>query len=288
MRRQDEDAVTAARRCVADADHACLPVQGPPGSGKTHTGALAIVDLVGTVPRRRVAITALSHRAISQLVQRVCVAARQHGVSVRIMQKSDERGCDDPMVECVDSSDPIIAALADGSVDVVAGTPWLLARPELADQFDTLVVDEAGQLSLASVVAAAPCARNLVLLGDPQQLEQPSQGSHPPGAAASALGHVLDGAETIPADRGLFLDLTWRMHPDVCEYISANFYDFTPAGGARHRAPAHRRRRRPRRRRPALVAGRGHRQQVVLAAGGGRRGRPGGTAPGAALDRPRR
>ncbi|MDQ6855496.1 MAG: DEAD/DEAH box helicase, partial [Candidatus Dormibacteraeota bacterium] len=69
------------------------------------------------------------------------------------------------------------------------------------------------------------CARNLVLLGDPQQLEQPSQGSHPPGARASALGHLLNGTETIRPDRGLFLDVTWRMHPDVCHYISENFYD---------------------------------------------------------------
>ena len=225
LRRPAEDVVAAVGRCVRDADSTCLPVQGPPGSGKTHTGAAAILDLVTAVPRRPVAVTALSHRAITHLLGRVCEEARRRGVTIRVMQRSDERGCDDPQVECVGSHAPIVDALDAGTVDVVAGTAWLLAREEMSGQFDTLVVDEAGQLSLANVLAVAPCARNVVLLGDPQQLEQPSQGTHPPGAEASALGHLLAGEETIAPDRGLFLDISWRLHPDVCSYISDNFYD---------------------------------------------------------------
>ncbi|MDQ6847672.1 MAG: TM0106 family RecB-like putative nuclease [Candidatus Dormibacteraeota bacterium] len=225
LRRPGENIVAAAGRCVRDADSTCLPVQGPPGSGKTHTGAAAILDLVTAVPRRPVAVTALSHRAITHLVSRVCAEARRRGVTIRVMQRSDDRGCDDPQVECVGSHAPIVDALHEGTVDVVAGTAWLLAREELSGRFDTLVVDEAGQLSVANVLAVAPCARNVVLLGDPQQLEQPSQGTHPPGAEASALGHLLAGEETIAPDRGLFLDISWRLHPDVCSYISDNFYD---------------------------------------------------------------
>jgi uncharacterized protein len=95
----------------------------------------------------------------------------------------------------------------------------------MAERFDTLYVDEAGQLSLANVVAIGGCARTIVLLGDPQQLQQPSSGSHPPGAEVSALGHLLGGDETVSPDRGLFLDVTWRMHPDVCSYISSTFYE---------------------------------------------------------------
>jgi uncharacterized protein len=225
LRRPDEDVVQAARRCIGEAQGTCLAIQGPPGSGKTHTGAVAIVDLVTAVPRRPVAITALSHRAITELVRRVCDEARGRGIVLQVMQKSDDRGCDDAYVQCVTSNPPIAAALDEGNVDVVAGTAWLLARPEMADRFDTLFVDEAGQLPLGTVAAVSGCARNLVLLGDPQQLEHPSQGSHPPGAEASALGHLLGGAETIGPDRGLFLDVSWRMHPDVCRYISDNFYD---------------------------------------------------------------
>ncbi|HEX4578674.1 MAG TPA: TM0106 family RecB-like putative nuclease, partial [Candidatus Dormibacteraeota bacterium] len=225
LRRDDEDIGTAARRSILDADCACLPIQGPPGSGKTYTGAMAIVDLVTDRSPRRVAVTALSHRAITQLLRSVCAEARRRGVTLRVVQKSDGRGCDDDFVQCVTTNDAVVAALDSDAVDVVAGTAWLFAREDMDGRFDTLFVDEAGQLSLANVVAVGGCARNIVLLGDPQQLEQPSQGAHPAGAELSALGHLVGEHETIPDDRGLFLDVTWRMHPEVCGYISDNFYD---------------------------------------------------------------
>jgi superfamily I DNA and/or RNA helicase len=95
----------------------------------------------------------------------------------------------------------------------------------MAEGLDTLVVDEAGQLSLANVVAVAPAASNLILVGDPRQLAQPSKGTHPDGAGASALDHVLDGATTMPSHVGLFLDRTWRLHPDICTFISEQVYD---------------------------------------------------------------
>jgi superfamily I DNA and/or RNA helicase len=108
-------------------------------------------------------------------------------------------------------------------VDIVAGTSWLYARPDLRG-LDVLVIDEAGQLSLANVLAISSAAESLVLLGDPQQLSQPVQGQHPPGAGVSALEHLLDGRASIPADRGIFLDTTWRMHPDIAAFVSTASY----------------------------------------------------------------
>ena len=90
---------------------------------------------------------------------------------------------------------------------------------------DVLFVDEAGQMSLADAVAASLCARNIVLLGDPQQLDQPLQGTHPPGAERSVLAHVLDGAPVMPAELGLFLDGSWRLHPEISAYTSEVFYE---------------------------------------------------------------
>jgi len=86
-------------------------------------------------------------------------------------------------------------------------------------------VDEAGQMSLANVLAASQGAKSLVLLGDPQQLEQPQQASHPPGAGASALEHLLGGAKTIASDRGLFLHQTRRLHPLICAFTAEAFYE---------------------------------------------------------------
>jgi uncharacterized protein len=98
-------------------------------------------------------------------------------------------------------------------------------RHEFEGALDVLIVDEAGQMSLANTLAVAPAARSLVLLGDPRQLEQPIQGSHPEGADVSALEHMLQGRETMPADRGLFLPQTWRLHPAVCAFTSEIFYE---------------------------------------------------------------
>jgi uncharacterized protein len=95
----------------------------------------------------------------------------------------------------------------------------------MAGQLDYLFIDEAGQMSLAVALAAGRAAKNIVLLGDPQQLEQPQQGSHPEGAGVAALTHLLDGKNTISEEKGLFLPSTWRLHPKICEFTSEVYYD---------------------------------------------------------------
>src|SRR5690606_10695146 len=122
-------------------------------------------------------------------------------------------------------NDQVVTALGSGEVRLAAGTAWLWSRPDMMDSVDLLFVDEAGQFSLANAVAIVPAANSLVLVGDPRQLEQPQQGVHPPGADLSAMDHLLDGAATIPPDRGLFLAESWRLHPDICEFTSEMFYD---------------------------------------------------------------
>jgi hypothetical protein len=84
----------------------------------------------------------------------------------------------------------------------------------MAAAVDVLVVDEAGQISLANVLAASGAAESVVLLGDPRQLEQPQKGVHPPGTDVAALQHLV-GIYTLGRDRGLFLEETWRLHPDL-------------------------------------------------------------------------
>jgi uncharacterized protein len=220
----DEPPLDAARRLARRLDGTCLAVQGPPGSGKTFTAAHMIVDLVGS--GRRVGITATTHKAITNLVDAACSCARDAGRRLSVVQKGDEdRASTSPMVEVVGDNHLVVARLAEQRAQVIAGTPWLFARPELAGAVDVLFVDEAGQMSLANVVAAGAGADSIVLLGDPQQLAQPSKGSHPPGAGVSALEHLLGDHATIPADRGLFLATTWRLHPALCDFVSEAFYE---------------------------------------------------------------
>jgi uncharacterized protein len=119
-----------------------------------------------------------------------------------------------------------IHALFDhGEYPLLGGTAWLWARPDFAESVDVLFIDEAGQMSLADVLAVAGGAKSLVLLGDPQQLEQPQQASHPPGTGASALEHILGSRQTIPDTAGLFLQQTRRLHPKICAFTAELFYE---------------------------------------------------------------
>lgn len=219
-----DDPVAGARRLVLELDDSYLPLQGPPGSGKTFTGARMIVDLLKR--GKRVGISATAHKAIANLVDEVCRAAREEGQRVRVIQRCEEdEASGQPEVTVAGDNDEVVCGLREGAYNVTAGTPWLFARADMEGLLDVLVVDEAGQMSLTNVVAMGGVARSVVLLGDPNQLPQVTKGTHPDGAGVSSLEHVLGGLDTIPPERGLFLGKTWRLHPRVCSYISEAFYE---------------------------------------------------------------
>ena len=229
LRHEGESAGDAARRLVQELDSTCLAIQGPPGSGKTWIGGRMILDLVAQ--GKTVGVTAGSHKVIGNLLDNVWAAQQDHPAfedrKVRIRQKPS--GKDDPTCEHAEPiyrAEDVADAFIDGTVDVVGGTSWLWSSARIPLQtVDVLFIDEAGQFSLANALAVSAIARSVVLLGDPQQLDQPIKGSHPPGAEQSALGHLLGpGDSVMSAERGLFMDRTWRLHPDICDYTSEVFY----------------------------------------------------------------
>jgi len=206
-------------------DRSYLFVQGPPGSGKSTTGGDAIAALLGA--GKRVGIVSRGYAAIGNLLDKVEESAAKRGIKFRGLHKhsSDEQSyvsrLTAPMIENTDDN----AAFVDQPHDLAAGTAWLFAREELVGKYDVLFIDEAGQLSLGDAVACAGAAHNVVLLGDPLQLAQVSQGSHPFGTGPSVLEHLLGEDHTVAPDRGVFLDLSYRMHPDICAFISRTVYD---------------------------------------------------------------
>ncbi|MGH1347551.1 MAG: TM0106 family RecB-like putative nuclease [Nannocystales bacterium] len=225
LQRTGETALEAARRLALELDGGVLAIQGPPGAGKTFTGARMICELVRA--GKKVGITAGGHKVIRNLLEAVVEAAAQEGLSIRCLQKVKGKAAKDegqPIRETAKNQD-LDAALADGTVDVAAGTAWLWSREAAAESLDVLFVDEAGQMSLANVLAVSQAAHSVVLLGDPQQLEQPLQGTHPEGTDVSALEHLLRGKQTIAADRGLFLAETYRLHPSICQLTSELSYE---------------------------------------------------------------
>ncbi len=207
-----------------------LAVQGPPGSGKTRLAAELIRALLDD--GRRVGVTALSHAVIGNLLAAVGRPALRKGPTP---QDGTGREGPDGCVTVVEDNAAIVAALADGSARLVGGTAWLWSREDLAGSVDVLVVDEAGQFSLANAVAVSSAVAEggpavggptgLVLLGDPQQLTQPTRAIHPDGSGRSALEHLIGAVDTIAADRGVFLDRTWRLHPQIADLVSTVSYD---------------------------------------------------------------
>ena len=204
-------------------DESYLYIQGPPGAGKTWTGARLVVELLKQ--KKRVGISSNSHKAIHKLLTEVESVAAAARVSFRGVKKAaaqdEETKFDGRYVQNVYTNDDAIGSGA----QLLAGTVWLFSDPGLDQKLDYLFVDEAGQVALANLVAMGVAAKNIVLLGDQMQLGQPIQGVHPGRSGESVLEYLLAGRATIPADRGVFLSDSWRMHPDVCGFISDAVYD---------------------------------------------------------------
>jgi superfamily I DNA and/or RNA helicase len=173
----------------------------------------------------RVGVTAQSHKVIMNAMQAVAKAL-PIGVAANLWKVGDHD--DDELVKQGKireiEKEAVAAALAGGPC-LVGATAWLFSREELAGRFDYLVIDEAGQFSLANAVAAGQAARNLILVGDQMQLAQVTKGRHPGDTGLSCLEYLLAGSATVPQDLGIFLGQSRRMHPDVCSFISDAVYE---------------------------------------------------------------
>jgi uncharacterized protein len=167
------DIVGGAVSAILRLDQSHMLVQGPPGTGKTFLSASAVVELLSK--GRRVGVASNSHKAINNLLAEIERQATKRGIQFRGARKcsDDEHRLNGSLI--VDLFDN--AAVSAGNYDLIAGTAWLFARPEFDQYLDTLFIDEAGQVSLANVVAMGVSARNIVLVGDQMQLGQRAGGS---------------------------------------------------------------------------------------------------------------
>lgn len=211
-----------AMRLASSLDHSVLAIQGPPGTGKTYTGAAMIIGLLQK--GKKIGLTAVSHKVIRNLAEATIKQGRERNIGVAFVHKISEESESLPEgISEVKKSHEARAGLAEGKV--VCGTAWLWSEKDSAGILDYLFVDEAGQMSLSHVLAASRAASNIILLGDPQQLEQPQRGAHPEGSDVAALTYLLDGHLTMPENKGLFLGVTRRLHPAICAFTSEIFYE---------------------------------------------------------------
>ena len=229
------DLLTATTDAVAGLTDSYLFIQGPPGAGKTHTSAHVIVELIRR--GKKVGVAANSHKAIHNLLIKIEEMAEENGVNFQGIKKSSANNAESvyngKFIQSEEKSDDISL-----DASLLGGSAWLFAHERFDRHLDYLFIDEAGQVSVANVVAMGTAARNIVLVGDQMQLGQPIQGVHPGEAGLSILDFLLGKQATVSPDRGIFLDHTWRLHPSVCQFISNAFYEGRlepdPGNASRH------------------------------------------------------
>ena len=202
---------------VSKLNSSVLAIQGPPGTGKTFTGSHVIVRLVRA--GKRIGVTAVSHKVIDNLLDRIYEASNGR---IGLGHAGTKDNISSENVTRLDSK-KVVDALSDNMV--IGATAWTWANAKNENELDYLFIDEAGQMSLAMALTAARAAKNVVLLGDPQQLEQPQKAAHPEGSEIAALAHLIGDNQTIDASQGLFLDTTYRMHPAICHFTSEQYYE---------------------------------------------------------------
>ena len=218
---QNTDLLEKSIDWASKLDYSYLPIQGPPGSGKSFTGSHMVLELIKK--GKKIGITALSHKVIINLLDKVKKIAASQGFDLQIIYKGSTNDVGDYPWDIAKNVDTIVSNIS--KYQVIAGTSFMWCNEKLKNSVDYLIIDEAGQFALIDTLVVSQASRNIVFLGDHQQLKQPMKGVHPDGTDVSALEHLLEGKKTISEEKGIFLEKTWRMHPNICSFDSEMFYE---------------------------------------------------------------
>lgn len=205
-----------------DAEGKSLVLQGPPGSGKTTCAADVIATLVAS--GCNVGVCANSHLAIDTVLMRTSELAKAKGWPMSIAKFQGRTTREEREVFAAHEIEVIDNKTFTRLHDVYGGTAFAFSHSRFDGLLDLLVIDEASQVPMANVLAMARCTRNLLLVGDQQQLAQPVVAEHPGQSGLSCLSYATAGEEVIPETKGLFLNKSWRMPPDLCALVSETFY----------------------------------------------------------------
>lgn len=224
VRKEPTRTAEALAAFLAQADGIGLSLQGPPGTGKTTVTGQLIAALVAK--GQRVAVSSTTNEAINNLLLKVqdCLdqtsnAALVVKVASSSSEKSDVKALAGTRVQALqDKNLPENPA-------VLGGTIFTLVKERYDEApFDLLVIDEAGQVSLSNLLYLSRVARNILLVGDQQQLSQPNRAAHPDDSGLSCLDYAMANEPVVPRDRGVFLATSWRMPPSLTQLVSTLFY----------------------------------------------------------------
>ena len=217
--RHSDEKVNSIIEDAVNLNRSHMTIQGPPGTGKTYVGARIVLELI--LQGRRVGVMALSHKAINNLLEAVDKLVDFYQVRGANLVKSKSRDNPKGGFQHIKAGDVVNGI---HQTHLVAGTVYSLSRLP-GNVIDTLVIDEAGQIPLAWIMAAGRTAKNVVMMGDHKQLPQVSQSMHPEGSGESVLEHLMGEESIIPDDFGVFLDVTRRMNSEITRFVSDLMYD---------------------------------------------------------------
>lgn len=224
---KSNDFINEIPNAILNLDNSYIFIQGPPGTGKTFQASNVISKLLSK--GKRVAVSANSHKVIHNLLDRVEKVCIEKDIKFTGVKKSsrdnEEQYYDGKFIKTMVDDRDYINIIADKRVQLFAGTKYHFSKPFYDKKIDYLFIDEAGQVSLADVIVMGTIANNIILIGDQMQLPQPIQGDHPGESGKSVLDYLLEGQDTIPVDRGIFLNKTYRMYPKINSFISDTFYE---------------------------------------------------------------
>jgi predicted RecB family nuclease len=212
---QENAAVASIVKSLSELDGSYVAVQGPPGTGKTFTGSAVVAELISQ--GWKIGVVAQSHSVVEQFMDKV----KERNLMIPMAKKPQFDSTKSYHRDGIDGW-----AMGQPGGYLVGGTAWSFCSSKFKSlDLDLIVVDEAGQFSLANTLAVISTGKNALLLGDPQQLPQVSQGSHPDPVEVASLAHLLNGRATIPSTLGYFLSESYRMHSLVTEPVSKLQYD---------------------------------------------------------------
>ena len=217
---EQKELISQSTQIVKNLNNSYLSIQGPPGTGKTYSSANIIIELMKA--GKKVGVTSNSHEAIKTLLIAIEQQAEKQNFEFSGMRKARSSDKYDwKFIKDITTGKP----LNFDDYLLYAGTSWFFVDPRINKTLDYLFIDEAGQVALGTTIANATAAKNLVLIGDQMQLSQPMRAKHIGYAKLSSLDFILEDNDTIPADKGIFLNNTRRLNKKICNYISSSFYD---------------------------------------------------------------
>ena len=226
------DFLKESLKAVEAMDQTYLYFQGPPGVGKTYTAAFIIVELLKK--SKNIGITANSHKVIHNLLTKVEEIAENDNFSFEGWHRTgsgvESHFPDGKFIKNAMSKkmmDGIFSEIQIGETagKLFSGTKWCFSSEYCSQKLDYMFVDEASQLSVADIVAVSLSSKSVVIIGDQQQLGSPTAALHPGESGKSIPEYLLEDKDTIPADRGVFIEKSHRLHPKICSFISENFYE---------------------------------------------------------------